>query len=199
MYFFGTIGNLINILAFFYLKTYRNLSTSVFLTASSIAGQIYITFAIFLPFLSYILDYNPAAQSQVFCGFVTFVKAVSPQISMTCLCLSAIDRYLITNRSVRFRILFNVNRARLIVCLSVLIWSCYGIPNAIYIFYIYSFNFCTTNINFLRISAYLNLFIEILLPISIMTVFGLLTWKNLGRIRQSSLSIQVRKFFFFSV
>jgi hypothetical protein len=44
MYLFGRMGNIMNILAFCYL----NLHISAFLAASSISGQIYITFAIFL-------------------------------------------------------------------------------------------------------------------------------------------------------
>lgn len=175
---FGTIGNIMNILAFCSLKTYRSLPTSAFLTTSSIAGQLYIIFGIFFPFLSNILGYNPAARNSNVCKLFIFITKLSIQILLTSLCLSAIDRYLMTSRSVRFRTLINMRRARLAICVSTFLWLCFCVPSAIYTSIIPSLNTCTPHITFLRISAYLNLFFAILLPISVMSVFGLLTWKK---------------------
>ena len=192
MFVLGTVGNIMSVLVFCGIKSYRSLPTSVFLAAVSIANQINITVRIFLQFLTSILGYNPFATNRSACQFQWFLRKVFPQIAATCLCLCALDRYLMTTRSVRLRTLLTVRRASLLSGINAIVWLCYGIPSAIYVVTAPAFNVCGPNTMFLRISTYFDLSILILLPITIMSVFGFLTWKNLGRIQQTHLNKQVK-------
>jgi len=192
MFALGTVGNIMSVLVFCGLKTYRSLPTSVFLAAFSFTNQISITVGIFLQFLTAILGYNLGATNRIACQFIWFAKKAFPEIATTCLCLCAVDRYLMTTRSARLRKLLTVPRAYLLIGINVIIWICYGIPSGIYVINVQSANLCARMISFWRISTYFDLFIPILIPITIMSVLGLLTWKNLGRIQQTHMNKQVK-------
>lgn len=187
----GTFGNLMNIYVFCYTRSYQKLPTSVFLVALSLAGQIHLIFNILFPFLTAILGYNPLALNTVACKLRLYSSTAFPQIAIFSLCLCVIDRYLMTTRFARLRTLFTIRRACLILVLSIIIWLCYSIPSTIYTINVPSWNLCAPLYTLAQISAYFNLFLTVVFPITIMSVFGLLTWRNLGRVRYTSINIQV--------
>lgn len=192
MFILGTIGNTMNIIAFCCLKVYRPLSTSAFLAAASLSGQVYLTCSLFLASLSNILGYNPASRDTTLCKAMLFIPRVALQIMLTCLCFSAVDRYLMTSRSARFRALITPVRARLAICFCVVVWTGYCVPSLLYVIS-YSFaNLCIPSQGYATTVTYLNLFFSVLMPITILSLFGFLTWRNLGRTRLSSLNVQVR-------
>lgn len=193
MFTLGLIGNTLNIIAFTCLKGYRSLSTSAFLTAASLSGLIYLSFTLFRVAIGNILGYNAAARDSFLCRTTLFIPRVTVQVSLTCLCFSAIDRYLMTSRSARLRSLVTLTRARLAICFSVLIWCGYGVPNAIYAINYPLFNICVPTADFGNTITYLNLVFAVLLPIFILSVFGFLTWKNLDNARLSSMNAQVTR------
>ena len=191
MFALGAIGNTINILAFSCLKVYRSLPTSAFLAAASFFGQLNLSFSLFFSALSNIIGYNPAARDARVCKTYLFMQRVTVQITLTCLCMSAIDRYLMTSRSARLRALVTPMRARLAIGFAIVIWSGYGVPGAIYTINYPFYNLCIPTSNFSTIITYLNLVLAVLIPIGILSVFGLLTWKNLHRSRLSAVNLQV--------
>ena len=99
MFGLGAIGNTMNILAFSCLKVYRSLPTSAFLAAASFFGQLNLSFSLLFSALSNIIGYNPAARDAHLCKTYLFMQRVTVQITLTCLCMSAIDRYMMTSRS----------------------------------------------------------------------------------------------------
>ena len=195
MFVLGTVGNLINILVFCCLKPYRPLVTSTFLAAASFAGQLYLTNALGIGAISKWIGYDIPSRNSAICKFTVFIRKFSIQVSLTCLCLSSVDRYLMTSRSARRRQLFTLKRARLMVCACIVVWACAGIPHAIFTFDFSRFNLCIPSSNFGTTVTYLNLVLAVLLPITVLSTFGLLTWKNLGNTRLTALNSQVFLFF----
>ena len=189
----GIIGNTVNILAFSCLKVYRSLSTSAFLTTASLSGQVWLGFTLFRSAVTNLLGYNPASRNTLFCRATLFIPRVTVQISLTCLCLSAIDRYLMTSRSARRRAWITLTRARLAIVASVVVWCAYGVPNAVYAVNYPFINLCIPTSDFGNTVTYLNLVFAVLLPIVILCLFGFLTWKNLSSARLSSMNVQVTK------
>lgn len=193
MFTLGLIGNTLNILAFTCLKVYRSLSTSAFLTTSSLSGLIYLSFTLFRVAIANLIGYNAAARDNFLCRTTLFIPRVTVQISLTCLCFSAIDRYLMTSRSALLRALVTLKRARIAICLCVLIWCAYGVPNAIYAINYPLYNICIPTTDFGNTITYLNLVFAVAIPILILSVFGFLTWKNLDNAHLSSMNIQVTR------
>ena len=191
MFLFGTVGNLMNIIVFCCLKSYRSLSTSAFLATSSLAGQLYLTISMGFGSLSRLIGYDIGSRNSAICKSSLHVRNISVQISLTCLCLASIDRYLMTSRSARRRELITLKRARLLICICVAVWMCAGVPHAIYSLDLPLFNLCIPSSPFSTTATYLNLALSIFLPITVLSVFGVLTWKNLGNTRLTALNAQV--------
>lgn len=141
----------------------------------------------------------------VFCCLKTYRSLVTSsflattifagQIYLTCLCLSSMERYLMTSRSVWQRELMTLKRVRLLSGFWTVVWICVGIPHAIFTFDFALLNLCIPDSNFSTTLTYLNLAFSVVLPITILSVFGLLTWKNLGKIRLNALNSQVCRCF----
>ena len=191
MFILGTVGNTMNIIIFSCLKPYRSLPTSAFLATASFTGQVYLTIALGFSSISKFIGYDIFTRNSAICKCALYFKAVSLQISLTCLCLSSIDRYLMTTRSVRLRGLITLRRARFIIYICTVVWSCIEIPNALYTLIIPSFDLCIPSADYILTASFSNLVFATLLPIIILSVFGLLTWKNLGRTRLTALNAQV--------
>jgi hypothetical protein len=191
MFTLGLLGNTMNVVAFSCLKVYRSLATSAFLVTASLCGQFYLTFSLLIYALSNVLEYNPAARYKSLCRATLYIPKVTMQISLTCLCLSAIDRYLMTSRSARQRAWMTPQRARLLVCACVVIWCAVGVPNAILALNYAQFNICVPTVEYAAIVTYLNLAIAIVVPIGTLCIFGFLTWKNLNRAHLSTTNLQV--------
>ena len=194
MFLLGTVGNLMNIIVFCCLKSYRSLVTSAFLATSSFASQVYLIFGVGFQSLSKFIDYDIASSNLAICKSTLYMRNVSVQISLTCLCLSSFDRYLMTSRSVGRRELITLKRARLLICVWTVVWMCAAIPFALYTNDFTLFNACIPRSDYIITASYLNLVSSILLPITILLVFGLLTWKNLGNMRLTALNSQVFRF-----
>ena len=176
----GTVGNVMNIIAFCSLKIYRSLVTSTFLAGAAFAGQIYLTIMLGFASVSKWISYDIPSRNPVICKFDLYIRTVSIQIYLTCLCLSSIDRELMT-----------LKRARLLICVLAIVWMCVGIHRALYSNNLPFSDLCTPSSNFVVTATYLNLIVAVILPIIILSIFGILTWKNLRNTRLLSLNSQV--------
>lgn len=194
LFILGTVGNIINMIVFFCLKTYRSLVTSIFLAATAFTGQVYLIFSLGIGSLSKWIGLDLISRNSAVCKAVLYIRNVAIIISLTCLCLSSIERCLMTSRSARQREWMTLKRARLLVCFFAVISMCIGIPHAIHTNTIPAANLCSPTSDFATGVTSLNLIFVVTLPVGILTVFGLLTWKNLGNIRLTALNSQVWKY-----
>lgn len=191
MFILGAVGNLMNIVIFSCRKAYRSLVTSAFLVTASLAGQLYLTFTLGFGSMSKWIRSDIASRNWAICKSTLYIRNVAMQVYLTCLCLSSIDRYLMTSRSARRRQFMTLKRARLLICIWFVIWMCAGIPHALYTNNFVLFNLCIPSSNFAATVTYLNLVFAIFIPIILLSLFGWLTWKNLGNARLSALNSQV--------
>ena len=191
MFILGTVGNVMNMIMFCGLKTYRSLVTSAFLATTAFTGQLYLMFSLGIGSLSKWVGYDIPSRNLTICRSTIYIRTFSIQIYLSCLCFSSIDRYLMTSRSARRRELMTTKRAYFLICASIVVWMCVGIPSAIFIFHFISFSICSPNFDFAPTATYLNLVFGVFVPITILSVFGLLTWKNLGHTRLTALNSQV--------
>ena len=164
----GTVGNVMNIMVFTCLKTYRSLVTSSFLAVTAFTGQIYLTVSLGIGAISKWINYDIPSRSSTICKITLYLRNISILISLTCLCLSSIDRYLMTSRSARRRELMTLKRGRLLICIWIVIWLCAGIPHALYFLDFALLNLCFASPSFGIIATYLNLVFTIILRITIL-------------------------------
>lgn len=193
MFILGTVGNIMNMIMFCCFKTYRSLVTSAFLVGTAFTGQIYLTISLGFGSISKWISYDIPSRNTTICKFTLYMRNVPIQIYLTCLCLSSIDRYLMTSRSARRRELMSLKRARLLICAWTVVWMCAGIPHAINSNNVPIFNLCIPSANFSITATCLNLVFAIALPVTILSIFGFLTWKNLENTRLTTLNSQVFK------
>jgi len=186
---FGTIGNLLNIYIFFKWSKSHNQRTSnspVYLLICSIANL----FVIIYPFVTRLIIDQENFQiqtNQIFllCKFRYYCLHTFDLISLTCLCMATIDRYLISSREVRLRQLSTTRRGtKLIILFIICIHSLHSIPIAIFYnisptgkcaiqslvyhyYYLYVFQIC----------------LHSLLPIICLTIFGYFIFRQLKNLR----------------
>ena len=187
----GLIGNSLNFITFAFWKPYRPLATSKFLATAAFSSQTYLSISIFISSLSNLIGFNPSSRNLNLCRASMLVSRAALQTSLTCVCLSSIDRYLVTSRSAYLRGWFTTTRSYLAIMITIFIWICYTIPNAVFASSNPIANICIPSSSFSGILTYLNLTFAVILPISVMTIFGILTHKNLQNVRLSTMNTQV--------
>ena len=191
MFILGTAGNTMNMIVFCCLKEYRSLVTPTFLATAAFAGQLYLIFSLGFESVSKWIGYDIPSRNSAICKSTLYIKSVSIQIYLTCLCFSSIDRYLMTSRSARQRQFMTQKRALLMICVGVVVWMCAAIPRAKLTTNFAAFNVCAESSDFIATATYLNLFFIIVFPLTILSVFSLLTRKNLGNTRMTNINTQV--------
>jgi hypothetical protein len=179
---FGSIGNLLNALVFAFHPQFSKLPSSIFLLISFIGSQLDITSS-YLPLIIYrITGTDPLASLVVICKLRWFIGPAFGTVALHCVCFAAINQYLITSRTARFRNLINRRRAGFI-SVVVLFYSI-GVMVPSLVFYTHvvnSVNATTCAIQnpvFATFSAYLAIIIYSLIPIFVLSIFSLLTWLN---------------------
>ena len=94
-----TVGNVMNIMVFICLKTYRSLVTSTFVAMTAFIGQIYLTVSLGIGAISELINYDIPSRSSTICKFTLYLRNISILVSLTCLCLWSIDRSLSDDQS----------------------------------------------------------------------------------------------------
>jgi hypothetical protein len=178
---FGTIGNLINVISFARLESLKTLASSLFLLASFFASQIVLTFGLLTRVILGFSGIDPVNTSVSFCKARWFIRTTSGAISLTCVCLAAIDRYFLSCHNVRRHRWITITRARWAIFLSICFWSSIFSSYAVY-YTVPTHLSCTiANPIFAYFLSYFNLFHYSILPLSVLTIFCWLTWRNLGQ------------------
>ena len=178
----GLIGNALNIIIFTSLKTFRETSCALYLTAASVCNIFHLLASLLSRILiaGYTIDLTQT--SLVLCKLRQFVAIAGTLMALTCMCFATIDQYLsLTNR---WRYLSQRRIAWRLILLNILFWSLYNIPVLIYYNNVYSLstNKWTCAITNPNYSIYFNRFhvsilsgfIQLILRIS----FGLLAFIN---------------------
>ncbi|CAF1372201.1 unnamed protein product [Adineta ricciae] len=181
----GIIGNGINILIFFKVRTYRQTPCTFYFLIESISNMIYILLNITLRILNIGYGIDIIAALSIWCKFRQFLLVTPGIFSMNLSCLAAIDQFLTTSKNVSVRHFSRIEFAHRIVILSLIFWCVHGIP--IFVFYNISYptKICmNTNAGYDIYIVFYLLGLICAIPILIMILFGWLTYRNVCQIKR---------------
>ncbi|CAF0966407.1 unnamed protein product [Rotaria sordida] len=177
----GTIGNMINVISFARLESLKTLASSLFLLTSCIASQGVLVTGLLTRVIRGFSLIDPVYTSVVLCKVRWMIRTAAGAVSLTCVCLAAIDRYLSSCHNVRRHGLITIKRARWSIFISICFWS--SIFSSYAVFYTAPTPLSCTIANpiFAYFTSYFNLFHYSILPLSVLSIFCMLTWHNLGQ------------------
>jgi hypothetical protein len=200
---FGLIGNILNICIFtiwsfsrkksnrFNYDNDRTSNSSLYLLASSIANLVVIIYPLLTRIMfdgyNYLITQN---NSIILCKFRYYILHTFDLISLTCICLATFDRYLISSRKVRLRELSPTkNQTIIIISFLIFMIALHSIPLIVF------FNVSITGqcmIFSIKYSYYYLYVFQIslhgLIPIIFLSIFGILTFRQLRIITQNNLN-----------
>lgn len=182
----GLIGNILNIIIFLSLKTFRQTSSVVYLTVASFVniGQLLSGLLSRIFFNTLYIDWT--LTSPFYCKFRPYLLHICAFSSLTYVNLAIIDQFLATSTRPRCQKWSNIKIAYYLTVISLIFWIIYLCPHLIYFKLIIkdSIPFCTI-LDPIYTKYYNDFVIPILwfaLPFSISTLFGLLAYRNIKQI-----------------
>jgi len=185
----GIIGELLNIIVFLSLQTFRQSPCALYLTVASIVniGQLLTGLLTRVMISGFEIDWT--LNSLFYCKFRLAFYQICALVSLTCMCLASIDQYLATCSKPHWQQWSNLKIARCLCIITILIWILLSIPNLIYydlrISPITGQAICSNfhNIILLNYNQYFfSLFLLGFIPMSIMSIFALLAYNNVRNI-----------------
>jgi hypothetical protein len=193
IFFFGIIGNILNILVLTQ-RTLRSNSCIFLFLISSIANLISILFGLIPRILSsYQLDLTET--NDILCKLRAFIVFTSRTIALWLIVLATIDRWMTSSINIHCRKLSSLKNAQkgslIIISISILCFS--------QMLYCYKANLLNTPLICYGKTGYCRIltditytYFTILLPVILMTIFGLMTISN---IRETRMCMKPRKVF----
>ncbi|CAF4945558.1 unnamed protein product [Rotaria sp. Silwood1] len=192
IYVFGSIGNILNICVFTkwcrskkkskYSHCCRTSNSSLYLLGSSISNLIVIIYPLLTRILLDGYEYHiKESNAFLICKLRYYILHTFDLTSLTCVCLATFDRYLISSREVRLRKLITTRkRAKSIILLTICLFGLHDIP--IIKYYGVSTTGICTIVSRIYLYYYLyifQIFLHGIIPIIFLSVFGILTLKQL--------------------
>ena len=184
----GVVGNILNIIIFLSLRTFRESSCAFYLTIMSVVniGQLFTGLLSRIMVAGFNIDWTQS--SLVYCKCRLLIFQLSTLLSYTCLCLATIDQYLATCSRPRWQQWCNMKVARRLMLGWSSLWMLHAIPYAIFFDHVPSADgrgvtCAVQNIIFLQYRAYFSSLMLIgCFPILITFVFGLLAYQNVQQL-----------------
>ncbi|CAF2638971.1 unnamed protein product [Rotaria sp. Silwood2] len=177
----GTIGNLINVISFARLESLKTLASSLFLLTSSIGSQCVLITGLLTRVIRGFTRIDPVYTSVVLCKARWMIRTTSGAVSLTCICLAAADRYFFSCHDVRRHGLITIKRARWAIFISICLWSSIFSSYAVFYTAPTPLSCMIADPIFAYFASYFNLFHYSILPLSVLSIFCMLTWRNLGQ------------------
>ncbi|CAF1682040.1 unnamed protein product [Adineta ricciae] len=112
--FFGTFGNLLNIIIFTRRDLHQN-PCSLYFLIGSINNCIVIDFGLLTRYLASTWNWDPSLTSNVYCKIRNLLVYAPLTLSLWFIVLASVDRYLLSSPIVRFRRLSNLSMARKLI------------------------------------------------------------------------------------
>ncbi|CAF2879170.1 unnamed protein product [Rotaria sp. Silwood2] len=183
----GTLGNLLNIR--FLWRTRRNPCAFIFLV-SSFFNCIVLFYGLFTRILSVGFDLDWSSTNRIWCKTRIAFTEASFLISITCICLASIDRFLISCRQEKYRKLSKLPLTRWAIIIIILFWFGHSVPYVAYAELIQNSKTGLTSCLLLINTAYANYLRYVALPVylglfpsTILTITGLMTYRNTNKLQ----------------
>jgi len=195
----GIVGNILNIIVFLSLRTFRQSSCAFYLMIMSIYNVFNLIFGLFPISLSALSLPDGTLASVFYCKFRAYFVVACIQTSMTCLCLATIDQYFATCSRPRFQQLCNIKLAQRIVIITITIWMLHEIPYLVFYNHVVSpttnqLSCIDTNPVFEQYRIYfISLVLIGYLPVVIVALFGLMAYRNVQQIAYRTVPLVRRR------
>jgi hypothetical protein len=185
----GLIGNVLCVIVFMSLRTFRNNPCSFYLTCGTFVniGQLLTGFLTRIMLSGFALDLTN--KSLFYCKFRPWLNQACALTSLSCICLATIDQFVATSTRTSWQQMSNLKLAHRLVIVMGIIWSLHGIPYAI-TSDIENGSCIIYNTTFLR--YYTQFYFPVLLgilPLLIMNTFSLLSLRNIKQISRRHIPI----------
>ena len=179
----GFPGNLITI---YLLRLTRRTPVTFILIALSISNCISLIVGLLNRIIVAIVGIDPTLISPVWCKLRVYIGQTSVLFCQTCVCLASINCFLLTSRQLRWRRCVSYSIARSSVLIAALIWSIHGLFNPLLTeLIIINGRSSTCSLTSSFALNYTGFFLRPMLigvfPISILSIFGILTYRNLKK------------------
>ena len=194
----GLLGDILNLLIFLSLRTFRESSSAFYLIIMSIFNIGQLLVGLLTRVLLYIYGDDGTGSSLFFCKFRLFFSQICVMISLTCFCLATIDQYCGTSSRLRLRQICRIKIAGFLVIIFSVFWTLSGIP-CILLYYHTApsstgqIKCVATNAIFLQYRIYSYLILSGFLPISIIFFFGLMAYRNIYKIQHHAVPLVRRE------
>jgi hypothetical protein len=165
-------------LIFSTIHTYRRTPCSFYFLVGSIINIIYILINLITRIVTAANGFDLTQTSLIWCKARAFFAGSLAGISLTCSCLATIDQFLVTSTSVHVRRYSNIRWTHRILIIVFIVWCIHGMF-APFFYNITSIRCASTNTVYADYATIYVVVILSVIPISIMIVFGCLTYRNL--------------------
>jgi hypothetical protein len=178
----GLFGNILNIIIFTSLKTFRETTCAFYLTIASFVNIFQLLTGLLSRILSFAYNIDLTKTSVSLCKTRLAILVTAALISLTCMCFAAVDQYV--SLTIRWNYLSQKRLAYWLIGITGIIWCLHSIPLLIFsnIYQISLSNQTRCGIgNTIYFIYYSRIVIPIFfgfLPILIRTLFGLLAFIN---------------------
>ncbi|CAF1095498.1 unnamed protein product [Adineta steineri] len=185
LFLLGFSGNLITIYLF---RTTRHTPITFILIILSIVNCISLIVGLLNRVLVAIVGIDPILLSPIWCKLRVYLGQTTVLICQSCACLASINCFLSTCRLIRWRRLVSLSISRQCIFILVIFWILHGLFNPCLTKLITATGKSSTcSLTNLIASNYTAFFLRPVLvgifPICILSVFGLLTHRNLQQLR----------------
>ncbi|CAF0891223.1 unnamed protein product [Rotaria sp. Silwood1] len=180
MFIFGLIGCLWNILIFRH-HSLRLSSCCVYMSIGSLASLIQIIFGLLMRILTDGFHIDWTVTNIVWCKLRSYIAQCASLTTLSCFVWATIDRFFSTCRQIKWRYFNSVSIARKVCLSTIIIWMLTSIPTLIYMKPIQERQFCgSSSFIYSKVLTYfINLFCYGIFPWLFMSIFGILTLKNI--------------------
>jgi hypothetical protein len=195
----GLLGNILNVIVFLSLKTFRQNSCAFYLTIMSIFNIGQLTTGLLTRIMISGFEVDWTLSSLFYCKFRIYFLQVTSLVSYSSMCLATVDQYLATCSRPRWQQWCNIKLAYHILILITFILIIEQVPCVIYSNQIQSSItgniICTySSVLFSEFNAYFNyLILGTALPYSISFSFGLMAYYNVQQLSHRTVPLVRRK------
>lgn len=178
---FGSVGNILNLILFVGLESLNTLASSLFLLTSFVASEGVLITGLLTRVIRGFSGVDPVNSLVTLCKIRWMVRTIANAVALTCVCLAAFDRYLLSCQNVRRHRLITMKRARWVILISIFSWSSIFSSYAVYYTSPKPSSCIIADPTFAYFASIFNLFHYSLLPLSVLAICCILTWRNLGQ------------------
>ncbi|CAF0729200.1 unnamed protein product [Adineta ricciae] len=192
----GVVGNVLNIILFLSLKTFRETSAVMYLLLTSFA-HIGLLLAGLITRIAYnIFAVDWTTLSVVYCKFRIYFFHFCGLCALAGISLAIIDQFLATSTRPQWRQCSNSKNARYLSILTLIFWLAYLCPHLVNFDIVVDDRPSCAITNSVYAKYYNDIFIPVIwfiLPYSIIILFGLLTYRNIRNISYRTVPLLRRR------